>query len=102
MNIIFARYDSNAQRYCFYVPESVTKKIEEGDILKVQTRYGNKFAIAITGIISGEGTDEVARMNGASFPLEPVLLHIPKDAHDFIIQQYLKGLLGGVECSMLF
>jgi len=73
MNIVFVKHTGNSQTYLFEVPADVTLK--EGEEVMVQTRKGESSGVCICDSFELEGSPltAVAKINGAKFPLQPVI-----------------------------
>ena len=74
MNIVFVKHkDDQNRQFCFAVSERLAPFVHKGVELLCNTRYGAQAAVAQTGVISGEGAEDLAKQNGATFPLRDVI-----------------------------
>ena len=88
MNIIYAKHDGCDKEFCWQVPDSMVQYIRKGDVLLVETYRGVDVAIATTGVISGDGTKDIAEKAGAYFPLRFVISFV--DSH---LKSYLTNMV---------
>lgn len=95
MNIIFARHGTAAE-YAFSVPDSMAKRIKQGDILWVDTMYGEQVAVATTGVISGDGAKDIALRHGAYEPLKSVISYANAEMQKWITQAAIAKVVKGV------
>ena len=74
MNIVEVRHKANQKRtFWFEVPGNLKDKIQRGDLVICKTRNGNDFGVAQTGVLSGDGVERLAIMNGATLPLREIV-----------------------------
>ena len=73
MNIVMVKHNGDNRQYCFEVPDGLVSKIKNGSRLLCATRRGQQPAIAQAGVISGDGAEDIARQNGAKFPLAKIV-----------------------------
>lgn len=73
MNIVLVKHNQfSPKRYCFFVPDKFVYVIHKDDKVLCDTSYGTEYGIATTGVISGEGAMDIAKLNGATFPLKEI------------------------------
>lgn len=94
MNIIFGRHEGCNKDFCWEVPNSMKNYISKGDILLVETRNGLDIAVAITGIINGDGVKDIAENKGAYFPLKSVVSFANKPMKQYIYNWYKNMIIG--------
>lgn len=80
---VFAKHDNCSQEYLFAVPAYL--EVRKGDVLLVETMYGDEIATATTEMFEGKEIDEVAKRFGAYLPLKRV-----KAVAGEKIKEYLK------------
>ena len=68
--VVFAKHDNSSKEYLFAVPWYL--EVHKGDVLLVETMYGNAIATATTEMFEGRDIDEVATKFGAYLPLKKV------------------------------
>lgn len=82
MNIILVKHPDSAKLYCFSVPDHLATSVRRGSKVICNTARGMKVGIAMTGVITGDGAEDVAKLHCAHFPLaeiDSVLVSIPMD-----------------------
>lgn len=84
MNIIYAKHDGCDKEFCWQVPDSMVQYIHKGDILLVDTYRGLDIATAITGVVSGDGTKDIAEKSGAYFPLRSVISFVDSRLKSYV------------------
>lgn len=95
MNIILVKHPDSAKLYCFSVPDHLATSVRRGSKVICNTARGMKVGIAMTGVITGDGAEDVAKLHCAHFPLaeiDSVLVSIPMDEieiPDYIANKYL-------------
>ena len=72
MNIVYVNHGA-WKDYVFRVPDDLIKHIHKGDIVAVETIRGVATGVCATGVISGEGAIDKAKIDGAYIPLKPVI-----------------------------
>lgn len=80
--LVFAKHDNCDKEFIFAVPCNF--EIHKGDILLVNTMYGEDIAKATSEIIEGQDLDEVAMRFGAYLPLKEVKQVVGKRLQDYI------------------
>ena len=73
MNIIMVQHLGNKKTYTFAVPDKFVKYARKGATLFCDTRRGISPGVAVTGVISGDGAKDIAKRNGATFPLREIV-----------------------------
>ena len=92
MNIVFAKHGMIGPAYCFEVPDQMVKHIKVGTELYVDTMQGASMATATTGVVTGDGAEDVARQNGAYFPLKQVLSFLNKDMIRYVENSLMRRI----------
>lgn len=72
MNIILVKHPDSAKLYCFSVPDHLATSVRRGSKVICNTARGMEVGIVKTGVITGSGAEDVARLNGARFPLADI------------------------------
>lgn len=91
MNIVFVKHPATARSFCFAVPDHIAPFIHKGVEVLCDTRNGIQIGTAQTGIITGDGAKDLAKQNGATFPLKNVVgVASSVDMVDIKIPNYLK------------
>lgn len=72
LNVVFVKH-GGSKEYCFEVPNDLVPYIKSGTTVLVNTKRGLDVGEATTGVISGPGARDVAKKNGAYFPLAKVI-----------------------------
>lgn len=89
MRIVIAHHIGNETNYVWEVPPHI-EKIKVDDMLYTET---DQIVIAKTGIIEGEGAVDVAKMNGARFPLKKVTKIIERKLYNYIKRQAISEVI---------
>lgn len=98
MNIIFAKHDTaTATEYAFLVPDGMAKHIKQGDILWVDTMYGERVAVATTGVLSGDGARDIALRHGAYEPMKSVISYANAEMRKWIVRNATSAIAKAVK-----
>ena len=97
MNIVFVNHGQSKKMYAFEVPDFLVSRIQKGMYVLVETRKGPCVALTVTGVISGEGALDIAQMNGARFPLAPVVSAITPEVIGYIEKKFADDVLALVK-----
>jgi hypothetical protein len=68
--VVFAQHDNCSKEFLFAVPWYL--EVHKGDVLLVETMYGDAIATATSEMFEGKDIDEVATKFGAYLPLKKV------------------------------
>lgn len=98
MNIVFVIHGENKKMYAFEVPDFLVSRIKKGMHVLVETRKCPRVALAVTGVISGEGALDIAKMNGARIPLAPVVSVITPEVVSYIEKKFADAIADLVDC----
>lgn len=97
MKIVFAQHDGCATEFCWEVPESIEYDICKGDVLLVETYQGTTIATATTGVISGNGVEDVAMKAGAYYPLKRVISYADKNMRQYITNKFANEIIESIK-----
>ena len=97
MNIIFAKHDCCEKEFCWQVPDNMVQYIHKGDILLVDTCRGLDIATAITGVVSGDGTKDIAEKSGAYFPLRSVVSFVDSRLKNYLTNMVRNDLISVIK-----
>ena len=92
--LIFARHPEHHKEFVFSISAELADRIKPGDKMLVATSKGDKIVIATTHALSGEGANDIAKKNGATFPLKPVLGYVFPVLVQSIREDVAKEILG--------
>lgn len=98
MNIVFVTHGESKKMYTFEVPDFLVSRIQKGMYVLVETRKGPCVALAVTGVISGDGALDIAKTKGARFPLAPVVSVITPEVVNFIEEKFADAIVDLVGC----
>lgn len=74
MNIAFVKLDGcDRKEYCFEVPDCLLPYIKKGTKVRCDTIRGNQLGTVTVSPMSGDGAKEIAKENGARFPLKKII-----------------------------
>ncbi len=72
MNIVFVQHIGSPKEYCFSVPDHLTGVVKRGMRVMCKTARGEEIGIVKTGVITGDGAADIAKLHGAHFPLAEI------------------------------
>lgn len=98
MNVVLVNHGDNKKMYAFEVPDFLVSRIKKAMYILVETRKGPRVALAVTGVISGEGALDIAKMNGARIPLAPVVSVITPEVVSYIEKKFADAIADLVGC----
>ena len=92
MHIVFVKHGKKNRRYAFEVPDFLASRVTKGMELLVETKKGLQIGTAVSGVISGDGSLDVARENGARVLLAPVVSIIPREVVRHVQERMLADI----------
>ena len=74
LHIVSVKHRPGQQKnFWFEVPEKLVPLISRGSTVLCSTRRGQQLGIAQTGILTGDGVERLAELEGAKFPLSKIV-----------------------------
>lgn len=93
MNIILVKHHTSDRVFCFKLSPLKAKLAKKGDLLLVDTRFGQKLATAVSNPMKiDDNLRGVVEAFGATFPLKPVLSVATKEMQEYIKNQEINNL----------
>lgn len=88
---VFAKHDNCDKEFIFAVPYNL--EVNKGDILLVNTMYGEDIATATSEMFEGKDINEVAVRFGAYLPLKEVKQVAGKRLRDYIAGKEKRNII---------
>lgn len=88
---VFAKHDNCDKEFIFAVPYNL--EVHKGDILLVNTMYGEDIATATSEMFEGKDINEVAVRFGAYLPLKEVKQVVGKRLRDYIFTKTIDSII---------
>lgn len=92
MNIVFVKHAGNNKKYAFEVPDFLVEYIKPGMDVLVKNARGFCIAHTISGVISGNGALDAAKMLGMREPTQPVISIITDEVVKYVRDEVLRTI----------
>jgi hypothetical protein len=101
VNVVFVKHPGCRNKYAFSVPDNLVPYVKKGTDMLVETRHGLELAQAVTGVLCGEGAEDIALQGGAHLPLSPVVCVVTKQMFDAIRMKVEQDIMNKVRVALL-
>lgn len=92
MNIVFVQHAGSGKKYAFEVPDFLVEYITPGMDVLVKNACGFRVVRVVSGVISGDGALDAAKLVGANEPMQPVISVITNEVFNHIRDEVLESI----------